>query len=536
MITLEHLPADLFGLSTLTREALSGRLALRGLSVARRRNDFTPPPESYLPDERTHLARWLEAKVSTYGPHVAVLDSVRSLASPGACCVVCAHRPGLLASPLVILWKALQAVKLSRVLRESWSVPVVPVFWNEADDHDVAFVHHTYVLNHDFDVQKVNLAGLSSGRIPFSRLVLTEEHHALGAVRAALRQLHGDYESVEEALELFVPRDGETVAAAFSRTMYDLLGHTGLLVLEPDWLREELSRALADVVGRPIQAALAMQEAELARRGVERGEPLERTPFVFRVDDGGRRPLRLGGDGYRYDDEPGSRTRTELAAEIVQEPVAFSPGELLAPLVRDLVLPVAADLGGLDQLTRRALIAPLWEILALEPPPLVLRASLTLVDPPCRQSAARLEVGWHELLSARGEWKPRRELPSGPDLVQALREIGRRARRELLEHREVLAATDRTLGLLVRRTADQLDQGIAKLCEKVARVQANRAGKGRRHVRRLNHGLCPRGEPQERVLGAFPFVARFGRRWIDELLEELDPLASEHVLVHLEPE
>ena len=71
--------------------------------------------------------------------------------------------------------------------------------------------------------------------------------------------------------------------------------------------------------------------------------------------------------------------------------------------------------------------------------------------------------------------------------------------------------------------------------DKVSRVQANRSGQSRRHLRRLNHSLCPRGQAQELVLGAFPFVARYGREWIDELLEELDPLAAEHLSVDLGP-
>lgn len=536
MITLEHLPADIFGLPDMAREALSGRLSVEGLRIARRQLDITPPEDRYLPDERAHLSKWLEAKVAAYGPHVAVLDSVRSLAQPGACCVVCGHRPGVLASPLVVLWKALQTVKLARLLSESWSLPVVPVFWNQADDHDVAAVHHGYLLNHNFDIQKVNLAELSSGRIPFSRLVLSDQRHGLGALRSVLRQIHGNVEAVEETLDLFVPRDGETLAGAFSRTMYELLGHTGLVVLEPDWLREELSRALAEVVGQPIQAALADSAAAFESRGFELPIPLERAALVYHVDDGGRRALRPGGDGYRYDDEPGSRTRTELAAEIVQEPAAYTPGALLAPLVADRVLPVAANVGGLETLALRALLAPLGARTGYTAPPLVPRVSVTLVDPACRHSAGRLAVPLLELLAARGEWEQKLDAVPAPDLVAALREIGRRARRELLDHQEELTETDRTLGLLVRRTADQLDRGVRKMCEKVARVQANRAGKGRRHQRRLNQGLCPRGQPQEQVFGAFPFVARFGRSWIDELLDELDPLAGEHLVVHLEPE
>ena len=43
----------------------------------------------------------------------------------------------------------------------------------------------------------------------------------------------------------------------------------------------------------------------------------------------------------------------------------------------------------------------------------------------------------------------------------------------------------------------------------------------------------PRGLPQERVLGPLPWIARFGTEWIHELAREQDPLALEHLVLHL---
>jgi hypothetical protein len=64
-------------------------------------------------------------------------------------------------------------------------------------------------------------------------------------------------------------------------------------------------------------------------------------------------------------------------------------------------------------------------------------------------------------------------------------------------------------------------------------VHANRAGKGARHVRRLNATLCPRGKPQERVLGAVGFLAEHGLGLVDDLWDELPAISTEHLVVHL---
>ena len=174
-LRLEHLPADVFALSALARDAQSGRAAKTGLVLPRKTSELPLYTERFTPEERETLARTLEAALSPYRPHVAVLDSVRALRTPGACAVVTGQQPGFLASPLLSLYKALQAIRLAQQLTLAWERPVIPIFWNHADDHDVAEVHHTHVLNVNLDLQKIALAGLSSGRVPLSQVFLDDD-------------------------------------------------------------------------------------------------------------------------------------------------------------------------------------------------------------------------------------------------------------------------------------------------------------------------------------------------------------------------
>lgn len=114
-----------------------------------------------------------------------------------------------------------------------------------------------------------------------------------------------------------------------------------------------------------------------------------------------------------------------------------------------------------------------------------------------------------------------------------LREIALRAARELAARKSALAELDRGLAANLPRTGDQIRSLVEKLCEKAERVHANRAGRGRRLVRRVTNALCPRGELQERVLLALPFIARHGTDWIAELLDLMGPLATGHLVVQL---
>jgi hypothetical protein len=136
------------------------------------------------------------------------------------------------------------------------------------------------------------------------------------------------------------------------------------------------------------------------------------------------------------------------------------------------------------------------------------------------------------VLRKRGAFESADE-PAEPDVATRLRSVGELAARELLAQRAALEELDPSLLVQLKKTAAQMEEVAATLAEKARRVHGNRSGKGKRHERRLSNLLCPRGEPQERVLGPLSFVARFGTDWLEELAFEHDPFAPAHLLVHL---
>lgn len=536
MTAIERLPADVVALSALARAALAGEIGPELAAVPQRVEDLEPPPERFEPSERESLARKLEATLAPLEPHVAVLDAIRALRTPGACAVVTGQQPGFLASPLYSLYKALQAVRLARLLAQRWERPVAALFWNHADDHDVAEVHHAHVVNQNLDLQKITLPGLASGRTPFSDVFLDEEAQRLPALRAVLAEIHRGAPHLDRALEVLFPRAGESLARAFTRALTELCGPLGLVVVEPPSIRAECSAALARLVAHDPAPALERGAARVRARGFEPAIAPAEAALVFRhaLEHGkpARRALRTGGEGFRYDGESGSRTPAELAAEIVQAPLEWSAGALLRPLVQDLCLPVAAYVGGFGELAYHAELGALREEARLPATAFVPRSSCTLVDPETRSSLARLEVGVEAFLRARGEIASSES--EAPPVVADLRAVGERAARELLALRGAVADLDPSLAVQVKRGADQVRSLVDKVAEKAERVHQNQSGKGRRHERRAQSALAPRGEPQERVLGPFSYVARFGEAWIADLAGAIDPLGRDHVLALLD--
>jgi uncharacterized protein YllA (UPF0747 family) len=271
----------------------------------------------------------------------------------------------------------------------------------------------------------------------------------------------------------------------------------------------------------------------MSERGLQPAIEPSGAAIVFRHDPEGRLALRVGGDGFRFDGENGSRTGAELAAEIVQDPLSWSPGALLRPIVQDLCLPVAAYVGGWGELAYHAELGDLRVRVGAPATPFVPRVSCTLVDPECRVSLARLGLEADAVVRGGRSLTASAPTAEAPAWIARIRAIAGAAAGEMDSLRQDVVDLEPALVSQLKRTSDQIRSAGDWLSEKVERVQQNKSGKGRRHLRRLNSWLLPREEPQERVLGPLPFVARFGEDWVRELAGAIDPLSSDHLVLHL---
>ncbi len=537
--SVDHLPADVLGLSSVARAALAGRpqpAGLPGMLIPARIEDIPRPPDMLDQDERGELGDALGSALAPRAPHVAVLDSLRSLRKPGTSMVIAGQQPAFLGGPLYNIYKAVHAIRLARALEEAWGMPVIPTFWNHADDHDIAEVHHLWLMNTNLDLYKLHLASMSSGRHRFGEIVLDEELHKLTATREALRQNLWQGGSAGGAVETFAPRSGETFSGAFTQLLLDLFGHHGLVVIEPDMIRNPMSSALADLVATDVHGALQDGSRALDGAGLSHAINPAEAALVFQHRDGQRHALRLASPStYAFDGEPGSRTPSELAAAIVQDRANWSPGALLRPLVQDRVLPAAAYIGGWGELAYHAQLPPLRRAASLPLTPFVPRLSATLVDPETDAALTKLGVSTRTVLEHRGQLNElfQDDTPERPPVIDRLRAIAGNAAKELSGLRAELEALDRGLAAQLKKTGKQINMNIDKLVQKAERVHKNKQGHSTRHLRRLQSALFPRDQPQERVRGAVEFVARFGRGWIDQMIESSEPLPTEHLVVHL---
>lgn len=531
---VHHLPGDVLGLDALARELLSDRprpRALEGTIVPARAQDVEIPARAWDPTllERGELVATLRAHVDPHHPdashlHPAVDASIEALGDERALTVVATARPGVLGGPLEVLYGALHAAALARALARAHDRPVVPVLWIDSDAHATDEARGAWLLNRHLDLTRSALPSMGSGRRPLAAIELDEATHRLDGLRGQLQQLLPETPHRDPSIELFFPRDGETLGAAMRRAYGTLLGDLGVLCIEPFALRDTLSRALARTV--------AVGDAALLAPGIELDADA-RIP-VYRQVEGQREPLHLLGAHYLYAGEETERRGSILAAEIADRPQEFTAGPLVAAIARDLILPTVATVATWPEVARHAATARWRRALDAPCPALVPRQRATLLSPMAREALRKRGVELEEVLRARGAWSRATSDPDErPAVLDELKAAVERHTAELDALRDDLSNVEKGLALRLRRTAKENAHRIEKLRERAERVVANRAGKERRHERRLSNTLFPKERPQEEVLTTAQYACAFGSDWIGELAAAVDPFASEHLVLAL---
>lgn len=518
-LDLEYLAADLFGLPPLSRSLLSGKAPAFGLQVPRRASDIAQPPDRFDRDERAALTTRISNSLARYSPHVAVLDSIRALEQPFTTVALATARVGLFGSTLDALYSALHAIKLSQADTDRHDRNVVPLLWIDTDDDPSQTTFEAHFKSSDYLPQRVELPA-------------EYDEPKTDATRACLRQLLGQDAQIEAALTMLTPRVGEDIAATMTRGLLEILGPCGLLICTPRDLRADVSHFLSQVITHDPAGDIRQSLDQLKSNGyLESGHTFD-SVLVKHSAVGETNALRSGGDGFCYDDEPGSRTAAELAAEIVQAPDAFVPGATLLPLIQDLVLPVAVRVVDRGALFSEAALDTLRTSIDAPRPPLAPRLSCTLVDSATRESLAKLALTTREVCSAPEAYAAPAPAAELRGAIEAFRALSKDSTDALHRIARPLWEFDPVLRPVARRSARDLRRALEMLCEKAENVLNTRGGQFDRHQRRIGSVLVPHASPQENVEYLLTWIAPDGPDWIHELLTELDPFAWEHVVVN----
>jgi bacillithiol synthase len=448
-------------------------------------------------------------------------ERLRRFVAEGGAFVTTGQQAGLFTGPLYTIHKIVTAIRLADALEAALGTVVLPVFWVASEDHDFAEARETFFVGEGGELVRLAASRTDPRDVPMSDMQLDPHISDLSdSLRYAIAVEDYTHDHLTRFLSSY--QAGETVAVAFRDTVERLFAGFDLLVT--DAADPALKASSMPVLQRAIAEAAA-QEAALE----DRTRALEGAGYggqvalvrgaanVFYHGPGGRERLVRGADGWRA---PGNRrrfTERELVEAIARDPGRFSPNVLLRPVVESAVFPTLAYVGGPAEIAYFAQAAPLFDAAGIRPPVAFPRFSATLVPPEVDEARPAVPLEDGELALPEHEaWAlvGRRTLPGE---VRARMEAVRRALvggfGPLIEAAE---AIDPNLRPVLGSRRDRAMLEIAEAERKVLSHHRKRSPERLAALRLVRNHLAPLGQPQERVLNVFPFLARDPR-----LLERL---------------
>ena len=486
---------------------------------------------------REAVAEALYSYNRSLGAEEPALEAARRLADPRAVVVVGGQQPGLATGPLYTIYKALAVLRWARQLADALGRPVVPVFWLATEDHDLEECNQLHVLDERGRLQRLRLPwAVPGGPPPVGTLPLVPASRALvrEVVRLAGAGEDDPYARLLEEERAAARTLGEWVARLLAR----LFSGQGLVVLDPmQPALRQLSRPLlqrAVVRRETIHRELAAAARRLERRGYRPALDIEPEHAHLFHYDGRRRAALLWREG-RFTDRHGriSLTPGALARELEARPEAFSPNVVLRPMVQDWLLPVVAFVVGPGEVQYLAQLRDVYPLFGLEMPVLVPRPGFTLVTPEAVERLRRYGLAVGDVLADPAGCRQRALAALDPlgidgrfeDLRRRLKELYA----ELLDDLERVRPELRGLG---QHNLGRILAQVDYLHRKTWQHHRRRHRQAVRDLAWLENSLRPAGQAQERVHNIFPYLLRYGDRWLRALARA--PWTGGHQLVFLD--
>jgi bacillithiol biosynthesis cysteine-adding enzyme BshC len=529
-------PTKALGFSDLYLDFLAGQASARHLFVSSGFQQTAKQIDSFT-YHREKLVSVLTRQNREYGASDKTFASIEMLRKQATVCYFAGQQAGLFGGPLFSLIKALATVKAAKRRSEELGRPVVPVFWIASDDHDFAEVNHTFVLNREGDINKIEYSVAPAEPVPVGQIQM-DNAEAVAAMHMRLHEALGTSDFTSELYSLlqdsYAP--GANFVTAFGKLIAQLTADHGLILFSP-------ADAEAKRLAAPLFRAIIERQAELHDILNSTNRRIEQAQYHLQVEKNdqsmhlfyhqqGRWPIVRHGDSYRAGGS--SFTHQELQTTIESFPERFSPDVLTRPLMQSYLFPTLAQMGGPSEIAYFAQVNPLFELFGLPVPVHTARPTATIVEKRHEKLMMEHAISFEDLT---GDFEQVINRVMAKSFPQDIEREFQNLRTDLFGRFDHFSDKslhfDPTLREFAQQTAGKIDFLMKAYEAKVFSAHKKRSKETRDRLYRLWHALYPNRAMQDRSLNVSYFIAKHGFPVVSFLYERLDPDQSAHQLISI---
>lgn len=449
----------------------------------------------------------------------------------GALVVMTGQQPGLLTGPLYTIYKAATCIRLAQHISKTYNCPCVPVFWNAAEDHDLAEVNQLYLLNREDEWQQLKLevadeySEWAVGEIPLKDW---------GELEVQLGNALPDTDFTPGLLELL--KDTWQASGSwgdwFSRLMLRLFGKHGLVLTDPNQLsiRQLMTPIWERLLEDPLlPSQLVNQVGDDLQRAGYRAQ-LKRSAqscSFFLFEDHKRKAVSFSAG--RFYTSSAGYSSDQLHLMLKEEPQRFSPSVVLRPIVADYIFNTAVYVAGPSEVAYFPQLKVVYKRFKLEMPLIWPRASVSIIE----ARIAKILDKYHlqplrfqnDIGQITNELTRQRNRLAGRALWEQTK---REALEPLRRLREEALGQDQSLAAAIEAASGKIAWQLNQLESKAIQLHKKQDSTLTAQLKRVKNNLFPEQQLQERRLNLVYFLNKYGLDWLDGLIESIPPEYGVH--------
>ena len=477
--------------------------------------------------DRQKLVNKLLSYNKKLGAPQQVMQNIESLLQRETYVVITGQQPGVFSGPLYTVYKAISAIVLCEKL-SNLKHCFVPIFWNASEDHDLSEVQHVGIFRQNEPIEiRYNCR---SRRVAFSHMTLDTSE--LKKMLAMIKDVSPDSEFkallLRETDEVI--QRSSTISDFFSRFMLYLFGELGLILIEPQPLRDLLTPVFEKLIRSPTECTRILNEEGFRLKRLGYSPKIHKRSnlcnFFVLNEEGKRLQVKYNGK-FQIADQ--TYSEAELIRLLCADPSKFSANAVTRPITQDFLFPTFAYVAGPNEIAYQAQLKGVYGFFGLEMPVIFPRFGATIVEKKVSKIISKYKMGIPEL---REPEKLTKKLVKEniDDLFDSFKSEVSRGMAEVTRRSKSI---DETLIRSCFLARGRIFKTIEVLEDKIAAKLKNHDLVMRQQVTKAHNNLFPYGDLQERKINVLEYLMKFGKgflRVVKKKFAETD--YGEHVVIY----
>jgi len=475
--------------------------------IADKKNDTT---------DRALLVKVLTAQYKSFSISAKTQLNIDKLLDEHTFTVVTAHQPSLFTGPSYFIYKICSIINLAQNLNTQFDDNyVVPVFVMGGEDHDFEEISTAQVFGKKLVWE--NNQGGSVGKL---------DNKTLEPVLAELKDILGDkpvaaemYATIHEAFTEY-----DTYGEGMLYLVNELFKDFGLIVM--DMSDKLLKESFVPYIEKEIferESVNLIQETitEIEAAGFS-NQAHPRDINFFYLGDGFRERIIFEENQYKVNNQNIAFSEQALREEIKSHPERFSPNVNMRPIYQEYILPNLAYVGGGGELAYWMERQSQFKYFDINYPMLIRRNSVLFIDNGSKKKLEKLSASLQDLLK-EDHIMIKQFLSSNSDKEFTLEAQKEAIAKTFDEIVDAVSKVDKSLVATAEAERTKHIKSIENLEGRLRKAEKQRFDVGIKQLSGVKEKLFPGNGLQERKENFLTFYTRYGKLYLEYLVEQLNP-------------